>query len=55
MNNEESRKAHEVSEAFQDAIIGDLSFRAQEYVLVKAHDEFRFWRVSDALKEWRHD
>ena len=50
-------KAHEVSQLFQDLIVSigvtllsDLTPAQQEYVLTKAHDEFRFWRIEDELK-----
>lgn len=57
MKRKESDKAHEVSELFQDLIVATgvtllsgLTEEQREYVLIKAHDEFRFWRVEDELR-----
>ena len=57
MNEDEAQVAHETSEMFQDLIVSigttllrSLSPDQQEYVLTKAHDEFRFWRIEDELK-----
>lgn len=57
MKPEDGDKAHEVLELFQDLVISTgvtllqpLSAEQREYVLVKMHDEFRFWRVEDELK-----
>ena len=58
MSEDDGDKAHEILELFQDLIISigvtllkDLTAEQQDYVLVKCHDEFRFWRIEDALKE----
>lgn len=57
MTKEDADKAHEVSELFQELIVGvgatmlkNLNPAQQEYVLIKVHDEFRFWRIEDELK-----
>lgn len=57
MTEEEGDEAHTVSEQFQDIIVAvgtalllPLTPAQREYVLVKAHDEFRFWRIEDELK-----
>ena len=57
MTEEDADKAHEVSELFQELIVRlgatmhkNLTLAQQEYVLIKAHDEFRFWRIEDELK-----
>ncbi len=57
MKPKDGDKAHEVLELFQDLVISTgvtllqpLSAEQREYVLVKMHDEFRFWRVEDELK-----
>lgn len=56
MSEDEADEAHRISEAFQALIVSigatlikDLSPAQQEYVLGKAHDEFRFWRIEDEL------
>ncbi len=58
MKRKEADHAHEVSELFQDLIISTgvtllktLTAEQQEYVLTKAADEFRFWRIEDELRE----
>ncbi len=58
MSENEADVAHEASELFQELIVSTgvtllrgLTAEQQEYVIVKAHDEFRFWRVEDALKD----
>ena len=50
-------KVHEVLEQYQDAIIAigkillePLDNDEREYVITKCHDEFRFWRVYDCVK-----
>ena len=57
MNDEDFDNAHEVLELFQGLVISigttllqPLSAEQREYVLVKMHDEFRFWGVEDELK-----
>lgn len=57
MKVKEADKAHEVSELFQDLIVSmgvtllsGMTAAQQEYVLEKAADEFRFWRIEDELK-----
>ena len=57
MTEEDADKAHEVSELFQELIVGigatmlkNLNPAQREYVLIKMHDEFRFWRIEDELK-----
>lgn len=57
MSENEADVAHEASELFQKLIVSTgvtllrgLTAEQQEYVITKAHDEFRFWRVKDALK-----
>ena len=50
MNEDEAQVAHETSEMFQDLIVSIGTTLQQEYVLTKAHDEFRFWRIEDELK-----
>jgi hypothetical protein len=57
MKTKEADKAHEVSELFQDLIVSmgvtllsGLTKEQQEYVLTKAHDEFRFWRIEEELR-----
>lgn len=56
MTEEDADKAHEVSELFQELIVmlgvtmlKNLNRAQQEYILMKAHDEFRFWRIEDEL------
>lgn len=56
MTDEEYDKAHEASELFQELIISvgvtllkDLTQEQRDYVLNKAHDEFRFWRIESKL------
>lgn len=57
MTDEEEYEAHLASEMFQELIVSigttlltPLNDEQREYVLTKAHDEFRFWRVEDKLK-----
>lgn len=57
MKERDAVKAHEVSEMFQDLIVSmgvtllaGLKPEQQEYVLTKAQDEFRFWRIEEELK-----
>lgn len=57
MDDEEGFVAHQVSEQFQEMIVQigklllePLSDEQREYVIYKAENEFRFWRVEDALK-----
>ena len=57
MKVKEADKAHEMSELFQDLIVSmgvtllsGLTKAQQEYVLTKAQDEFRFWRVEEELQ-----
>ena len=56
MNEEEFDKAHETSELFQELIVSlgvtllkDLTQEQRDYVINKAHDEFRFWRIESKL------
>lgn len=56
MTEEDANKAHQVSELFQELIVmlgatmlKNLNRAQQEYVLTKADDEFRFWRIEDEL------
>lgn len=56
MNEDKADQAHEVLEAYQAAIIAvgaamlrHLDDEQRQYVIDKCHDEFRFWRVRDAL------
>ena len=58
MNDEEMEVAHEASVMFQDLIVymgatllAPLNEEQREYVIYKASNEFRFWRVEGALKE----
>ena len=58
MKANDADNAHEVSEAFQEAVIQlgiamllNLTNEQREYVITKAHDEFRFWRITDRLAE----
>ena len=58
MTDEEGDVAHEASEMFQELIVSmgatllaPLNEEQREYVIDKASNEFRFWRVKDALKE----
>ncbi len=57
MDEDKADQAHEVLEAYQDAIIAigaamlrHLDDEQRRYVIDKCHDEFRFWRVHDALE-----
>lgn len=57
MTEEEMDKAHEYSELFQELIIStgvalltELTDEQREYVLTKAHDEFRFLRIEPRLR-----
>jgi len=52
MNEEDMDEAHEVLEAYQEALVvvgrsmlQRLSVVQQEYVVRKLQDEFRFWRL----------
>lgn len=56
MTEHEAEQAHQASERFQQCIIdlgmaqlSDLTAEQREYVLRKAADEFRFWRINDAI------
>ena len=58
MTEDEGDQAHEVSEMFQELIVSigatllaPLNDEQREYVIYKASNEFRFWRVEDALGE----
>ena len=58
MTDEEWDVAHEASEMFQELIVSmgaillaPLNEEQREYVIYTASNEFRFWRVEDALKE----
>ena len=58
MNDRDGSIAHEVSELLQETIVQvgaamllRLTDEQREYVLAKAHDEFRFWRIEGELKE----
>ena len=57
MTDEEGDVAHEAAERFQELIVSmgatllaPLNEEQREYVIYKASNEFRFWRVEDALK-----
>lgn len=57
MTEDEADKAHEVSELFQELIITlgatllkNLTPTQQEYIVYKACNEFRFWRIKDKLQ-----
>lgn len=57
MKERDAAKAYEVSEMFQNLIISmgvtllaGLKPEQQEYVLTKAQDEFRFWRIEEKLR-----
>ena len=52
MTEEDWDRAHETLELYQNLVIGigrhlieSLPPEGQEYVIVKMHDEFRFWRL----------
>lgn len=56
MTEDEADKAHEISVLFQELIVStgvtllkDLNQEQRDYVVTKAHDEFRFWRIEDKL------
>lgn len=57
MNEDKADQAHEVLEAYQYAIVAvgaamlrHLDDDQRQYVIDKCHDEFRFWRIHDALE-----
>jgi len=54
MTEEEADRAHEISELYQELIVktgavllADLTEEQRDYVIYKASNEFRFWRVED--------
>jgi hypothetical protein len=56
MDEEEMDIAHNISEKFQECVVKlgavlltGLTPDQQQYILTKAHDEFRFWRIEDEL------
>lgn len=58
MSEEDADQAHEISELYQELIVKtgavlltNLTEEQREYVIYKASNEFRFWRVEDELKK----
>ena len=58
MTEEDADQAHEISELYQELIVktgavllANLTEEQREYVIYKASNEFRFWRVEDELKK----
>ena len=58
MTEEDTDQAYEISELYQELIVktgavllANLTEEQREYVIYKASDEFRFWRVKDELKK----
>ena len=58
MTEEEANRAHEISELYQELIVktgavllADLTEEQREYVINKASNEFRFWRIDDEFKK----